>query len=203
MVDSARAAGKPIEGPGDAELDLCRNKACSLIGYRPRRLHVRMQRCIDLETDLPYEHQVAEIDVTLADRCMSWTDKVPVLPHYTRKRRNKTQHRLFYMCHISFFLLLSSRRFPPLKYCTVPPNPNQKQNQASFMSRSYRSIDSNSALKLPLPNPPQPPACTVRLGSTGSGDSHPTRWMISMKSVGRSPTGRVKTCLLWCCGDRG
>jgi hypothetical protein len=40
-----------------------------------------------------------------------------------------------------------------------------------------RSIDSNSALKLPFPKPLQP-----------------LRWITSKNSVGRSPTGRVKIC---------
>ena len=40
-----------------------------------------------------------------------------------------------------------------------------------------RSIDSNSALKLPSPNPRAPP-----------------RWMISMNTVGRSVTGSVNNC---------
>src|SRR5712691_5600433 len=44
-------------------------------------------------------------------------------------------------------------------------------------SACSRSIDSNSALKLPFPNP--------RL---------PSRWISSKKSVGRSSTGWVKIC---------
>jgi hypothetical protein len=46
---------------------------------------------------------------------------------------------------------------------------------------------------LTFPKPPQPGACSGNLLPSLS-TVHPTRWIISRKSVGRSPTGRVKTC---------
>ena len=54
----------------------------------------------------------------------------------------------------------------------------------------------NSSLKLPLPKPPQPPACSTVSFPSGCLTlySHPIRWMISKNSVGLSPTGFVKTC---------
>ena len=47
-----------------------------------------------------------------------------------------------------------------------------------------------------LPKPPQPAACSGKACPVLLSFMHPSRWMISTKRVGRSPTGRVKTFFL-------
>ena len=59
---------------------------------------------------------------------------------------------------------------------------------------SYSSTDLKSSLKFPFPNPPHPAACSIFTSSfLFTSLMQPTRSMISMNSVGRSPTGLVKT----------
>lgn len=58
------------------------------------------------------------------------------------------------------------------------------------------SIDLNNAVKLPLPKPPQPPACSVTSFPSvfSTVRWQPMRWMISTKTVGLSPRGLLKIC---------
>lgn len=126
-------------GIGDADLaTLCRKKPVlssviglnGLVGYCNIVSYVlRMQRCIDLERDLPNEH------LTLADRCMSWTDKVGRCFRLDKRKEDVRLNAVVATCHIVPFSHTTT------KYCTLPPKPkiNTRIRPASCPVHTARS----------------------------------------------------------------